>query len=402
MALGLATSPDDVAPSGARPTTDSSRDRDDDAVLAGPPRGSLAGDAAYVEAVRGRPWGTDEDPPVADREVVLVTETEAGRVALVLADGPTRTRGVWFTGPAGAEAGALRPWEPDRVSSERPAPLLLPGPAGAVLVVVAAPGDVVEVSPRLAIDATGAATRSWAAVPAPDGVAVMPVVDVAAGMAAALRVRRGGEVVHRSAFPLPADEPPTARPLTLPPIRPGSPADPHAVGEAVRRAAAPLGVPAPALDPQLLWAAELTRTGGLGSVAVVTASAPGGGGLVTTHGRMGAAGSGRQIPCGTAPLPGGTDPAALTVAAVCNVFDGIEVEPDRSWLVVTAPPAAVRAEVLDERGVVLDTVDLAGGGSVSRTPDGTVAVRTLDASGRPLDVATVPSAGFGDYGEDDG
>jgi hypothetical protein len=85
------------------------------------------------------------------------------------------------------------------------------------------------------------------------------------------------------------------------------------------------------------------------------------------------------------------------------VFDGIEVEADRSWLVVTAPAAAVRAEVLDDRGVVLDTVDLAAGGSVSRTPDGTTAVRTLDAGGRPLDVALVPpAADFGDYGEEEG
>jgi hypothetical protein len=128
---------------------------------------------------------------------------------------------------------------------------------------------------------------------------------------------------------------------------------------------------------------------------------PGGGALVTTHGRVGPPGTGREVPCGTVPLPRGTDAAGSTVAAVCSVFDGIEVEADRSWLVVTAPAAAVRAEVLDDRGVVLDTVDLAAGGSVSRTPDGTTAVRTLDAGGRPLDVALVPPvADFGDYGDD--
>jgi hypothetical protein len=289
-----------------------------------------------------------------------------------------------------------------RLLTGRPATLLLPGPSGAVLVVVAGRGDAVEISPRSVVDTTGTVTRTWGTVPAPDGIAVVPVADGTAGLAAAVRVWRDGEVKHRSGFPLPGDEPPAAAPVTLPPLRPGIRPDADAVGEALRRVAQPLGVPPSSLRPAVLWAAGLTRTGGLGTVAVVTARVPGGGALVTTHGRIGPPGTGREVPCGTAPLPRGTD-AGLTVAAVCNVFDGSEVEADRSWLVVTAPAAAARAEVLDDRGVVLDTVDLAAGGSVSRTPDGTTAVRTLDAGGRPLDVALVPpAADFGDYGADEG
>ena len=370
-------------------------------VLTGPVRGSLAGDEAFVEALLDRPWGTDDDPPVADREVVLATATPAGRVALVVADGTARTRGVWLTGPADAPARELRPWVPDGLVGGRPATLLLTGPAGTVLVVVAGREDAVEVSPRLEVDASGGTARVWTAVADDDGVAVVPVPDVTAGLAAAVRVRRDFAVVHQGGFPLPGEEPPAAAPVALGALRPGAPPDAHAVGEALRGVARPLGVPPSSLRPRVLWAAGLTRTGGLGTVAVVTAPVPGGGVLVTTHGRVGLPGTGREVPCGTVPLPRGTDPAGLTAAAVCSVFDGIEVEADRSWLVVTAPAAAVRAEVLDDRGVVLDTVDLGLGGSVSRAPDGTTAVRTLDAGGRPLDVARVPPAtDFGDYGDE--
>ena len=406
VAVALVPSADPAPGDAATSTTDAGADHGDDrvAVLAEPVRGSLAGDAALVGALRQRPWGTDDDPPVADREVVLAAATPAGRVALVVADGTARTRGVWLTGPDDAAAGDLAAWLPDSLLSGRPATLLQPGPAGAVLVVVAGRGDAVELSPRLGIDRSGGAAREWVAVPAPAGIAVVPVPDVAAGLASAVRVLRDGEVVHRSGFPLPAAEPPAAAPLPLAPLRPGTPAgadaDADLVGEAVRRLAQPLGLPPASLRPRLLWAGELTRTGGLGSVAVVTARVPGGGALVTTHGRMGPPGTGREIPCGTLPLPRDAEPGGLTVAAVCNVYDGLEVEADRTWLVVTAPAGAARAEVLDDRGVVLDTVDLAAGSSVSRTPDGTTAVRTLDAVGRPLDVAPIPPAeGFGDYGD---
>lgn len=400
----VALTPSPGTPSGdtAAPTSSAPPDRDDDRdpVLAGPPRGSLAGDAAFVEAVRNRPWGTDDDPPVADREVVLATRTPAGVVALVVADGTARTRGVWLTGPADADAADLRVWIPDRLASGRPATLLVPGPAEAVLVVVAGSDEAVEVSPRLVVDRAGRTSRTWTPVRADDGVAVVTVPDVTAGLAAAVRVRRDSAVVHRSGFPVPADDAPAAAPVALPALRADTPADAHVVGEAVRRIAQPLGVPPGSLRPRLLWAGGLTRTGGLGTVAVLTVPVPGGGRLVTTHGRVGPPGTGREIPCGTTPLPAGTDPLTLTVAAVCSVFDGVEVEADRSWLVLTAPAAAVRAEVLDGRGVVLDTVDLAMGGAVARARDGTVAVRTLDGSGRPLDVATVPAGEpFGDYGD---
>jgi hypothetical protein len=405
-AVSLVPSADPAAPTDATTGTagagaDRAGGREE--VLAEPARGSLAGDRAVVEALRSRPWGTVDDPPVADREVVLATVTPAGRVALVVADGTARTRGVWLTGPADAPAGDLRPWVPDGLVSGRPATLLLPGPEGAVLVVVAGREEAVEVSYRLEVDPSGGTARTWTPVRDDEGIAVVPVPDTTAGLAASVRVRRDFAVVHQSGLPLPVDELPAAAPVVLDALRPGVPPDAHVVGEALRRAAQPLGLPPSSLDARALWAAGLTRTGGLGSVAVVTAGLPDGGVLVTTHGRVGPPGTGREVPCGTVPLPRGTDPGGLTVAAVCNVFDGIEVEADRTWLVVTAPAAAARAEVLDDRGVVLDTVDLVAGGSVSRTPDGTTAVRTLDAAGRPLDVATVPPGeGFGDYGEGDG
>jgi hypothetical protein len=62
---------------------------------------------------------------------------------------------------------------------------------------------------------------------------------------------------------------------------------------------------------------------------------------------------------------------------------------------------AAHAAVLDDRGGLLATLPLDGGGVVAALPDGARAVRTLDAGGRALTevpVAAAPVAPFGDYG----
>ncbi len=373
-------------------------------VLVEPTRGSLADDAAFLTRVRSVDWATDAAPPVDEREVVLATDTPSGRVVLVAGRVGRQVRGAWLTGPAGAPADELVPYLSERMSRTEPAGVLVSDGSSATLVVVAAPGDSIDVSPRLEIASDGTATRAYTASSADEGVAVVPVDDVAAGLAAGFRVRRDGAIVHRDAFARPDDVRVPAPALALEPARPVElRPEPGVVGEAVARASVPLGVDPATLEPELLWSAALTRTGGLGTVAVVTGRVPRGGRLVTTLGYLGTAGTGRPIPCGTRTLADDGPVAELTAAAVCSVSDGNDYEADRTWLVVTAPERAVRAEVLDDRGTVLDTVDLVSGGSVSRTPDGAAAVRTLDAAGRPLGAAPVdgPGVAFGDYGDGD-
>ncbi|PZA18842.1 hypothetical protein, partial [Modestobacter versicolor] len=89
-------------------------------VLTGPTRGSLAGDAALLDELRGADWGAQEAPPPADREVVLATDTPDGRVALVVGTVLEDFRGVWLTGPVGAAPGDLVPHLPRQLGRGRP------------------------------------------------------------------------------------------------------------------------------------------------------------------------------------------------------------------------------------------------------------------------------------------
>lgn len=378
-------------------------DRGPVVVLAGPPRGSLVDDEAFLKAARRVPWGTDDDPHVHSRRVVFATDTPAGPVALVVADTDGGLEGAWLTGPPGTAGDALAPWLPERIGRTRPAAVLVEAADAAAVVVVAAPGDAVEFSSRLHADASGAVGRQWTAAPGSRGTAVIEVADATAGRAAAVRVVRDGEVVHQTGVSGPAGRTASAaEPLDLAPLRPGTArADPALVAETADRLARPLGVDRRMLVPRLLWSAELSRTGGLGRVVVVTARAPGGGRVVAAHGRLGTVRGGLPVPCGTSTVPADVGPARLSAATVCSVSDGSGDDADRTWLVVTAPPAAVEAEVVDAGGAVLDVLDLAGGGSMTRTPDGAAQVRLRDADGRPLDVVPVafPEQPFGDYGD---
>ena len=127
---------------------------------AGHPRGSLADDAAFVEAVRRLPWTADEGagPALGIRSVVFVGDVPGGRWALVVgqvlgppdapgspADGPAGQSGlmaVWFGGRPGAAAADLLPLTaPTRAPADIPLALL--DQRTGTMVVVAAPGDVV-------------------------------------------------------------------------------------------------------------------------------------------------------------------------------------------------------------------------------------------------------------------
>ncbi|MGY1661735.1 hypothetical protein ACI78Q_11015 [Geodermatophilus sp. SYSU D00705] len=376
------------------------------AVLTGPTRGSLAGDRAFIDAVRRAGWGPVAAAPVAERTVVLATDTPAGRVVLVTGTVDEDLRGVWLTGPVGAGPAQLQLSVPRRpLGPQRPASLLLGGPGTATLVVVAGRGDAVEVSPRLQVGPRGTVGRVYEPVPAPEGVAVTAVPTTSAGSGASIRVLRGGGVVDRAAPGLDlAVRAPAPPPPVLAPLRPVEtlPA-PRAVAEALTELAVPLGVEPGDLLPDLLWSGALPLEGVPGSVAVVVARSPGGGLVVTTWAaQVGPTGSGRAVPCGASTPPGTASVAGLMVARVCDL-SAPETEPSDAgrWLVVTAPPDAAAAAVLDDRGGVVATVPLTGGSAVVPLPEAADTVRTLDAGGRAVTevpVAAAPLFPFGDYG----
>jgi hypothetical protein len=368
-------------------------------VLAGPARGSLAGDEQLLAELRSAGWGGLEAPPPAEREVVLAADTPDGRVALVVGTVREDFRGVWLTGPVGAPAAELVPQVPRQLGRGRPVSLLLGGPGPATLVVVAAPGDVIAVSPRLMTGPRGTVGRTYAPVGTPDGVAVVPATTTRLGPALSVRVTREGREVHRSAVEWRGADPAARSVPELPSVRPGpGRADPQVISAAVSALALPLGVEPAALQPELLWSAGLPLTRGTGTVAVVVARSPGGALVVTTWAGVGSSG----VSCGTQTPPGTTDVAGLVIARVCDVaLPGLGQTDDGRWLVVTAPPDAVSAEVLDADGQLLRPLQLTDGSAVVSVPDGAWSVRTRDAAGRELretPVAPFPAEPFGDFG----
>ncbi|MGY5883612.1 hypothetical protein [Modestobacter lacusdianchii] len=388
---GATASPDvPPAPAGARTVP----------VLDGPTRGSLAGDAAFVDAVRQVGWGALEAPAPDDRTVVLATDTPDGRVALVVGTVEEDFRGVWLTGAPGAAADQLTPRLPRQLGRTRPVTLLLGGPGPASLVVVAAPGDRIEVSDRLLTGPRGTVGREWAEVPSADGVAVLPARTIEDGPALSVRVGRDGRLVHRSGVDWAGDRPGRTVPLpVLTPLRPGStPADPRVVDAALVSLAVPLGTEPAALRPQLLWSGELPLSRGPGTVAVVAVQSPGGARVVTTW----AGGGGGALACGTATPPGSTPLETVTVARVCEVdLPGLGPPSDSAWLVVSAPPTVATAELLDADGRVIGPLSLQAGSAVTQLPADARTVRTLFPTGAvaaETPIAPPAPETFGDFG----
>ncbi|SDX84924.1 DNA-directed RNA polymerase specialized sigma subunit, sigma24 family [Modestobacter sp. DSM 44400] len=366
-------------------------------VLVGPTRGSLAGDQAFLDAVRQVGWGALEAPAPDRRDVVFAGDTPDGRVVLLVGQVEDDARGVWLTGPVGAAVGQLVPHVPPGLGRDRPLTLVLGGPGPATLVVLAARGDQVEVSDRLMTGPRGTVGRSYEAVETLDGVAVVPVRTTLGGTATSVRVLRGGEVVDRSgvdwlgAVPgRSADVPP------LVPLRPvAGPPDDRLVSTAVNGLAVPLGAEPGELQPELVWAGALPGRAG-GSVVIVLAHSPGGALVVGTW----AGGPGVAVMCGVQTPPGAADVGGLTAARTCLVPGSRSADPT-AWLVVTAPPAAATAEVLDRRGRLLATASMPLGSTVVPLPEGAGSVRTLDAAGTALTevpVAPMATVPFGDYG----
>ncbi|SFF25933.1 hypothetical protein [Blastococcus tunisiensis] len=151
-----------------------------------PTRGSLAGDADWLDAAREFSWeyaATESDPlsgssapvsgpPLDTRVVAFAGDVPGARVALVL--GLTgRPLAAWFVGPVGAAPDQMVLAAPPGETTWRH-PLALmdaPDPASdsATLVVVAWPGDEVELLTGRAVSADGETAERRIPVPTTDG-----------------------------------------------------------------------------------------------------------------------------------------------------------------------------------------------------------------------------------------
>ncbi|MBA3367121.1 MAG: hypothetical protein H0T99_00320 [Geodermatophilaceae bacterium] len=236
-------------------------------IFDGPARGSLAGDADFLEAIRELPWeilepipstSSQPAPPRESRRVVFAGDVPEGRWALVVADysGPLvteeptepadstsgssvppggetpdpseRTRtplsAVWYAGGAQATADQMELVRGSVISSDLPESIY--DPTTGALVVVAAPGDLIEVSQRPRLGSDGTVSRAFADVASDAGVASTSVEPQPFGRvrnAVQVRVSRAGVVLEeRSPSSIFARDAPEAPAVGFEVLRPSS------------------------------------------------------------------------------------------------------------------------------------------------------------------------------------
>lgn len=368
-----------------------------------PTRGSLAADTAFLDGVLGLPWenemigeyaGPAEGSP-GSRHVVFAGDVRGGRWALVVGRplnsdprvGPVDADGLvqaWFTGPPGAAPDQMTMSSfPQVVSPELPVSLM--DPLTGTLVVVAAPGDAVEVSEHSVIAADGSLSRPYEPAHMTDGIAITRIGlgELTVPWAVSYRVLRDDTVVLSSApeWILSAFEP------DLPDLEISYPRGIPDAGAAQAAESAALGVVAPlGLSPHetdivALWAGPLPEPldGGL---AVVTVTVPSGAVVATAlwqsvdaNGDATYAGD-----CGLGIRPAGVSTYQRVLAAGCEIYGppGAFLE---QLLVVVSPPSVTALRAYDAGGRFLADLRLEDGVLIGAMPPGTAQVESETAGG---------------------
>jgi hypothetical protein len=373
--------------------------------LAGlPTRGALAGDRAFLAGLARQPWETGAltggRAPVAPvvpepgtARVLFAGDVPGGRWALLAARRQQVQRPdasaedplvAWFTGPVGAAPG-------DMALATAPTPLVpgrspaLVDPRSGALVVVGAPGDVVEVSARDEIDARGGSSRTWTTAGTTDGVSLarLDPVDLPWTWSVAYRVLRDGRVLP----PASPDVVRTGLAAGLPPLGVRYPrGTPSAEGRqaaewAAFTAAATAGL-APedvAISARVVAPAPAPADGALALVTVVLPS----GALMVSGQWTGALPDGQPggADCGIDVRPAGPPPEERVLAAGCHLFAPAEDRQLDSVLLVAAPPSVARVRVYGADGVFLDEFEPVDGELVVPMPLGTREVEAVTGTG---------------------
>ena len=387
-----------------------------------PTRGSLAGSSGFVDAVRELPWtapGTDAgefpNPPVERRRVVFVGDVaDGGRWALVIGPNTTQPTGdaadpdlqtdldalsdiaaAWFVGPPGAS-----PEQMELVSVPRgispDLPLSLYDGVSGALVVVAAPGDVVEISARPDVAADASISRTFTQTDVRDGVAVTLTQPNPYGSTPSVqyRVSRAGAVVAEQ-IPDGYLEPGTVvtvqsdeldflrQPVEgLPEGFPGEQAQRMAVG-----ILGEYGLGSDQIDLQVHYAGPVPGAGDApAGLTVLTATFPSGAVLTRAEWlqQLSDPGSFRLSRCTDALTPAGLPAVQRVMAIRCDVDSGDAQSSAReSTLIVIAPAALGGNEVVVTGTSGSSTFQLAEDGTIlAPFPDGAqrVVIQTLDGT----------------------
>jgi hypothetical protein len=378
-------------------------------VLAGPTRGSLAGDAAFVEGVRRLSWsnsaGSDvPDAPVDTRRVVFAGEVAGVRLALVAGENTAEPEQrdpalqtdqgalsdvaiAWYLGPAGAGPEAMVLQSVPRGVDSYGGPVGFFASVTGALVVVGAPGDEVSVSPRPVVDADGSVQREYEPVDAPEGIAttVFPAGS-ASGQSLRYVVVRGPESWTSSpAWTDPGSSSPEVPVSWLRPAPAPGPVDSLAEWEP-RQLLDRLGLPADQVAFSMIWAGDVASPVNRPSrVSLLAATLPSGAVLLqcSLGIDLGDGGAGGTW-CGSELRPAGVPLSEQTFVVRADASDMSEQSEVASSLVVVAPAAAVSARAVDLGGAVLAEFALTDGVAVVPFPERAATVETLAADGSVL------------------
>ena len=360
-------------------------------VYAGPTRGSLAGDGAFLRAVGSAAWaGSLGAPAPSGRRVVYAGDGPGGRWVLVAAGGTTArpAAAAWFAGPSGAAPDGLR-MVSAQVDPDPAEPLALTSPAAGALTVVGLPGDQVRVSDAPQVDDVGEVGRTFRPVRTVDGVAVATVPQVTGVELSAVRV----EVV-RDGAPVPAPLPdvvedPSATAVPVPVTR-LRPAPPPAVGDGaveptVRQVLGQLGEPVGSADATVLWAGDLPGPQDRPArLSVVAVRRPSGAFVVLSPYGYAVDLTGRSGTsfCGTGTIPAQEPLDGRVVGVRCDLSDGAADRELSRFLVVIGPRAATTVRLRDVAGAQLAELPAPDGVAVLRSPGPVASVEAVLPDGR--------------------
>jgi hypothetical protein len=362
-----------------------------------PTRGSLAGDAGWVDGVRRAVPPTDLP---GERRVAFAGDAAGQRVALVLGRSGRRIEAAWLVGPRAAAPEQMRPaTAPLVVAPYGPVSLwdVPEAGAGGRLVVVTMPDDAVDVLSRRSVTADGVERQVRARLTTDGGVAAVPVAAPVAesgrSWGARVVVNRNG--IERTGTDVLSDR---ARASAVAPVDPADPrglrgqADEPLLQLLLHQLMGTYGLPAGQVSPVLLATGAVGPAGDRAVLVGITL--PSG----ATAAALGVVGSGDGDPVPrtvrTAPAPAGTAIGERILAvpagwAVSRLPLPLASGPPPGWLVVSGPAAGARADVLDASGAVVAALPLTGGAGAGPVAGQAATVRVLDAAGRVLGEAPV-------------
>lgn len=358
------------------------------------PRGNLADDAAYVSGLLERDWFASPEfpePPLDTRQVLFAAEVPGGIQALVTGWQDGTRIGLWLHGPAGVTPAELEPSnEPNPVPTDEPLSSTWTKDGVGALIVLARPGDTIEVSPRQDIAPDGTVVQApFEIVGGADGVAVVDAARLNP-MTSALRITRDDVVVREGIAGGGGSEGGGAGEVDVDDALAGATGDPDPalVRQLVDFVLHELGLTADQIAVDVLWggpvgnrnrpdvvAAALTVRLPSGAVVAVggysDVQQPNGGDALTSIGLCL-----RQI------LPAGT--VVTSVAMRCDLYSLEDGAGLGSQLIVVPPEGTARLQLIGASGAVLDTRQFDGPVWVGPAPDGLGSVAALDADGQML------------------